>query len=160
MTYLLFLLIAPNLSFAKYGDRVAQLAEDYREHLDGDRLYGETFRDGTTNNGVLACARVVQIVLKKAGVPGFSSPLYSVSQIQQKTKGWKKVDYDDIQPGDIVFWRKAGQDETCSGGGDCHVGIAVGNGQSFDNNGIWRSPEISGISYRMRWRFMYARRMP
>lgn len=145
---------------AGYSDRVTQLAEDFKDNLSDGKLYGQSFRDATTNNGVLACARVVQIILKKAGVPGFSSSLYSVSQIQSKTRSWKKVEYDDLQPGDVIFWRKAGQDETCSGGGDCHVGIAVGNGQSFDNNGMWRSPEISGIAYRLRWRFMYGRRMP
>lgn len=160
MTYLLIFIILPSVSFARYGERVSQLAEDYKEYLEGDRLYGETFRDQTTNNGILACARVVQIILKKASVPGFQSPLYSVAQIQHKTKNWKTVQYDDLQPGDVVFWRKAGHDETCAGGGDCHVGIAVGNGQSFDNNGIWRTPEISGIAYRLRWRFMYGKRMP
>ncbi|TNF01672.1 MAG: hypothetical protein EP326_03905 [Deltaproteobacteria bacterium] len=142
-----------------YSNRVTQLAEDYRDNLSGDKLYGMTYRDGLTQNGRLACARVVQIVLKKAGVPGFGGALYSVAQIQGKTRGWKTVEYDDIEAGDIVFWKKAGHDDKCTGGGDCHVGIAVGNGQSFDNNGIWGRPEISRISYRMRWRFMYAKRM-
>ena len=142
-----------------YSNRVTQLAEDYRDNLSGDRLYGMTYRDGLTQNGRLACARVVQIVLKKAGVPGFGGALYSVAQIQGKTRGWKTVEYDDIEAGDIVFWKKAGHDDKCTGGGDCHVGIAVGNGQSFDNNGIRGKPEISRISYRMRWRFMYAKRM-
>lgn len=152
-------IISADAFAGRYSSRVTQMAEDYRDNLDGDRLYGMTYRNGLTQNGRLACARVVQIVLKKAGVPGFGGALYSVAQIQRKTRSWKKVNYDDIQPGDIVFWRKAGQDEVCSGGGDCHVGIAVGNGQSFDNNGIWGKPQISGIGYRMRWRFMYAKRM-
>lgn len=107
----------------------------------------------------MACARVVQIVLAEAGVPGFSRPLYSVRQIQAKTKRWKTVGYDNIEPDDIVFWKKVGQDDKCTGGGDCHVGIAVGNGQSFDNSGIWRRPEISRIGYRTMWRFWYAKRM-
>jgi len=152
-------LISADAFAGRYSNRVSSLAEDYRDNLDGDKLYGMTFRNGLTQNGRLACARVVQIVLKKAGVPGFGGALYGVRQIQNKTRSWKKVSYDEIQPGDIIFWRKAGQDETCSGGGDCHVGIAVGNGQSFDNNGIWGRPGISGIGYRMRWRFMYAKRM-
>jgi hypothetical protein len=160
LAFLSLILFGISSTFAgRYSNRVSQLAEDYREHLDGKRLYGEVFSDATTKNGVLACARVVQIVLKKAGVPGFSRSLYGVRQIQSRTKNWKTVKYEDIQPGDIVFWRKAGQDEICSGGGDCHVGIAVGNGQSFDNNGIWGKPEISGIGYRLRWRYMYAKRM-
>lgn len=157
----LILILGPIGAYAgNYSSRVTQLAEDYKDNLEGKKLYGEVFQDGLTKQGRLACARVVQIVLKKARVPGFSRPLYSVAQIQRKTKNWKKVSYDDIQPGDIVFWRKAGQDDVCSGGGDCHVGIAVGNGESFDNNGIWGSPEISGIGYRLRWRYMYAKRMP
>lgn len=161
LNYALILLgtLVINNAYASYGARVAQIAEDYRENLDGKKLYGETFRSSITKDGVLACARVVQIILKKSRVPGFSSALYSVSQIQRKTRSWKKVAYNDIKPGDIVFWRKASHDEICSGGGDCHVGIAVGNGESFDNNGIFKRPQISGISWRLRWRFMYARRM-
>lgn len=152
-------LTVPSGHAGRYSNRVSQLAEDYKDHLDGTKLYGETFRSSITQDGVLACARVVQIVLKKAKVPGFSRPLYSVRQIQNKTKNWKSVSYDEIEPGDIVFWRKAGQDELCTGGGDCHVGIAVGNGQSFDNNGLFKRPEISGIGWRLRWRFLGAKRM-
>ena len=105
MSLLLFVTI--DASAGRYSNRVTQLAEDYRENLDGKKLYGKTFSDATTKNGVLACARVVQIVLAKAGVPGFSRPLYAVHQIQSRTKRWKTVAYDDIEAGDIVFWRKA-----------------------------------------------------
>ena len=159
MAFVVLFLGTTDLKAGRYSNRVTQLAEDYRENLKGNKLYGKTYSDATTKNGVLACARVVQIVLAKAGVPGFSRPLYAVHQIQSRTRKWKTVSYDDIEPGDIVFWRKAGQDDKCSGGGDCHVGIAVGNGQSFDNNGIWGKPEISRIGYRLRWRFLYAKRM-
>lgn len=157
---LIFLIFISSNTFAgRYSTRVTQLAEDYHDHLDGKKLYGQTFRSSITKDGALACARVVQIVLRKAGVPGFSRPLYSVRQIQSKTRNWKSVSYDDIEAGDIVFWRKAGHDEKCTDGGDCHVGIAVGNGQSLDNNGIFKKPEISGIGWRMRWRFLGAKRM-
>lgn len=152
-------LIAPLSHAGRYSNRVTQLAEDYRENLNDKKLYGETFKSSITKDGVLACARVVQIILKKAKVPGFSRPLYSVRQIQNKTRKWKSVSYEDIEPGDIVFWRKAGEDSKCTGGGDCHVGIAVGNGQSFDNNGIFKRPEISRIGWRIRWRFLGAKRM-
>jgi hypothetical protein len=131
-------IISADAFAGRYSTRVTQMAEDYRDNLDGDRLYGMTYRNGLTQNGRLAYARVVQIVLM-AGVPGFGGALYSVAQRQRKTRSWKKVSYDDIQSGDIVFWRKVGQDEICSGGGDCHVGIAVGNGQSFDNDGLWEN---------------------
>ena len=159
--YLLILLgiLIMGTAQAGYGSKVGQLAGDYKEHLNGKKLYGETYRSPTTKDGVLACARVVQIVLKKARVPGFSRALYSVGQIQRKTRSWKKISYDEVGPGDLIFWRKAGHDEVCSGGGDCHVGIAVGNGQSFDNNGTLKRPSISGIGWRLRWRFMYAVRM-
>ena len=64
-----------------------------------------------TDNGRLACARVVQIILRKVDVPRFRRPLYAVSSIQSRTSGWKTVGYGGIQPGDIVFWRKAGHDD-------------------------------------------------
>ena len=155
----LILLSFCELNASSYAHRVSQLANDYSDFLNGSKLYGRTFKDGTTENGVLACARVVQIVLAKAGVPGFRRPIYSVWKMQQKTRGWKTVKYDEIEPGDIVFWRKAGEDSKCEGGGDCHVGIAVGNGQAFDNDGIFRRPFIRGIGWRLRWRFLYAKRM-
>ncbi len=59
------ILLAMMMNFAhagRYSNRVTQLAEDYRENLNGKKLYGETFRSSITQDGVLACARVVQIV--------------------------------------------------------------------------------------------------
>jgi hypothetical protein len=150
---------AHRYSSNQYGDRVSQLANDFNDYLDGNKLYGHIYASPVTENGRLACARVVQIILRKAGVPGFRRPLYGVSSIQYRTSGWKTVGYDDIKPGDIVFWRKAGHDEKCTGGGDCHVGIAVGNGQSLDTHSIWGTPTIQRIGWRLRWRFMYAKRM-
>ncbi|MCO4792423.1 MAG: hypothetical protein KC493_01830, partial [Bacteriovoracaceae bacterium] len=52
----------------RYSNRVAQRASDYKANLEGNKLYGMTYSSPVTDNGRLACARVVQIVLKKAGV--------------------------------------------------------------------------------------------
>ena len=152
-------LFAAQLAQAGYAQRIVEVAKNYRANLDGDRFYGERYSDATTANGRLACARVVQIVLKKARVPGFRRALYGVRQIEAKTRSWKKItNVREIKAGDVVFWRKAGQDERCSGGGDCHVGVAVSGTQSLDNDGLWGAPSISRIRWRLRWRFMYARR--
>lgn len=156
----LIIFFLPLSSYAgEYSNRVSRVASDYEENLTKTKLYGEVFRSEITKDGRLGCARVVQILLKEAEVPGFDRTLYAVRNIQKLTKDWRTVAYDDIAPGDIIFWKKRFSDNICSGGGDCHVGIAIGNDRTINNNGLWKHPINSRIKGRLMWEFMYAKRM-
>jgi hypothetical protein len=153
------LLLLTSTYAGEYTNRVLRATDNYKDNLSRKHLYGDRFRSKITKDGRLACARVVQILLKEAELPEFQKPLYAVRQIQEITKDWETIGYDDIELGDIIFWRKTFHDKKCSGGGDCHVGIATGQNRSLNNNGVWKKPITTFIKGRLTWRFMYAKRM-
>jgi len=141
------------------NDEVYKWAENYQSNLTEKTLYGEVFRNNITKDGRLACARVVQIILKQSGFKSFQEDTYLVSTIQKRTKNWKKLSIDQVQKGDLIFWRRILTNSVCDGGGDCHVGISVGDGYSLDNKGAKKRPTISKIK-RFGWKFLYAKRTP
>ncbi|GAB4017103.1 MAG: hypothetical protein Fur0010_17470 [Bdellovibrio sp.] len=148
-------------SFAQdLRERIVESAENFEANLDRTTLYGEVFRSPITRDGKLACARVVQILLKQAGLPDFQEPLYLVNQIQHFTKDWETISLDQVEAGDIIFWKRRFSNNTCKGGGDCHVGVAVNSVQSVDNKGKYKRPTISKINRRLGWKFLFAKRPP
>lgn len=154
------LMLSTSLFAQDLRERILAAAENYESNLEKFTLYGDVFRSSITKDGKLACARVVQILLKQSGHPDFQDPLYLVNQIQSLTKDWETVSIDKIEPGDVVFWKRRLSDNHCKGGGDCHVGIAVNGVQSVDNKGKHKRPTISKIDKRVGWKFLFAKRPP
>ena len=110
-------------------------------------LYGIRTNGPDTLNGRLACAKVVTIILKKAGIVDRHS--LGVRHVEAALKDWEKVENrKDLKPGDIVVWVnrfKGRRDRRCTGGGNCHVGILTENGY-FHNSPITNAPTFGGFS--------------
>jgi cell wall-associated NlpC family hydrolase len=110
-------------------------------------LYGTRTNGPDTRNGKLACAKVVTIILKQAGVVDRFS--LAVRNVEAALKEWSTVENPkDLKPGDIVVWVnrfKGRKDQRCTGGGNCHVGILTVNGY-FHNSPITNAPTFGGFS--------------
>lgn len=123
-------------------------------------LYGIRTNGPDTRNGDWACAKVVTIVLQKAGV--VDQIYLGVGEVEKALNPWKKItSKKDLQPGDVVFWVsrfKGRKDEKCTGGGNCHVGIVTEKGY-FHNSPITNAPTFGGPSL-WAFKFKYAARPP
>jgi hypothetical protein len=127
--------------------------ENYIEKNDEIILYGTRTNGADTKNGQWACAKVATIILKKAGAVDKIS--LGVRHVETALKDWKKIkNKNDLKPGDVVVWvnRFTGRDdERCTGGGNCHVGIVTDKGY-FHNSPLSDAPTFGGISL---WAFYF-----
>ena len=109
-------------------------------------LFGQRTNGPDTKHGKWACAKVVSIVLRQAGVD--IDVLLGVSGIERSLKPWRRVtSQDQLRPGDVVVWtnRFTGNDNgACTGKGTCHVGIFTTDGY-FHNNPLGDSPTFDGL---------------
>lgn len=88
-------------------------------------LYGVQTNGADTKKGKYACAKVVSVTLRKAGV---DIPItLGVAGIETKLKHWQHITKEEnLQPGDIIIWTsifKGNKNGACTGNGTCHVGI-------------------------------------
>ena len=126
-------------------------------------LYGQQTNGVDTHAGKFACAKVVSIVLRQAGL---SMPvLLGVAGIERTLHArhdWTRIEStDDLRPGDVVVWTrrwKGNPDGSCTGGGTCHVGIYTSEGY-FHNDPLGDSPIFGGIGL-LGFRFKVAFRPP
>ena len=122
-------------------------SENYIDKNDQIILYGTRINGADTKNGQWACAKVATIILKKAGAVKTIS--LGVRHVEAELKDWKKVkNKSDLKPGDVIVWvnRFTGRDdERCTGGGNCHVGIVTEKGY-FHNSPLSDAPTFGGIS--------------
>jgi hypothetical protein len=149
----------PPLVHAQTAERIHALAShalekgNYSQHDGVIKLYGIRTNGPDTRNGELACAKVVTIILQKAGV--VDRTLLGVRHVEAALDGWKKVESPKVlKPGDIVVWVnrfKGRKDQQCTGGGNCHVGILTENGY-FHNSPIINAPTFGGFSL---WAFKF-----
>jgi hypothetical protein len=127
--------------------------ENYIKRNDETFLYGIKTNGADTKNGQWACAKVATIILKKAGVVNRIS--LGVRHVETALTGWNKIkNKKDLKPGDVVVWlnRFTGRDdEKCTGGGNCHVGIVTDKGY-FHNSPLSGAPTYGGISL---WAFYF-----
>lgn len=151
---------------AGLAERINQTAiEALNGNLQADRekviLYGVRTDGPDTNYGKWACAKVVSVVLKKAGVP--IKIVTGVASVESALRGWQRIeDERDVQPGDVVVWThrfKGNRDGRCTGGGTCHVGIATTSGY-FHNNPLGRKPIFGGTGLWALYTFKVAFRPP
>jgi hypothetical protein len=142
----------------------AALATRRGPHLvrQGDRvlLYGQQTNGPDTRAGKWACAKVVSIVLRRAGV---QMPVrLGVAGVERQLRGWQRLDdSDDLKPGDVVVWTrrwKGNPDRSCTGGGTCHVGIYTSDGY-FHNDPLGDTPIFGGIGL-LGFKFKVAFRPP
>jgi hypothetical protein len=128
----------------------AALATRNKRNLrdEGDKviLYGQQTNGPDTRNGKWACAKVVSIVLKQAGVP--MKVERGVSGVERSLKGWRRITAkSELAPGDVVVWTslfKGNANRACTGGGTCHVGIYTSDGY-FHNDPLGHRPTFGGI---------------
>ncbi|MBU1012612.1 MAG: hypothetical protein KKG99_06380 [Bacteroidetes bacterium] len=110
-------------------------------------MYGIKTNGADTKNGQWACAKVATIILKEVGVVDKIS--LSIRHVEAALKDWEKIkNKKDLNPGDVVIWinRFTGRDdEKCTGGGNCHLGIVTDNGY-FHNSPLSCAPTFGGIS--------------
>lgn len=112
-------------------------------------LYGVRTDGDDTNGGKWACAKVVTVVLRKAGAD--VKVVTGVASVESALRRWKKITSErDVLPGDVVVWtsRLKGDGRTCTGSGTCHVGIKTTSGY-FHNNPLGRSPTFGGAGLWM-----------
>lgn len=121
--------------------------KNYSEKGGVVKLYGTRTNGPDTDNGRLACAKVVTIVLKKTGA--IDKIRLGVRHVEADLKKWNKINREqDLKPGDVVVWmplfaKKDGY--RCTGGGDCHVGIVTNKGY-FHNNPLTNKPTFGGVA--------------
>ncbi len=127
--------------------------ENYVEKNGKIILYGTRTNGVDTKNGQWACAKVATIILKKAGAVNKIS--LGVRHVETALKNWKRIkNKEDLKPGDVIIWvnRFTGRDdERCTGGGNCHVGIVTDKGY-FHNSPLSDAPTFGGISL---WAFYF-----
>lgn len=108
--------------------------------------------------GLLSCAYTVSAILHAACYP--IGHLAAVSQVASALSQWTKIsDIDDLRPGDVVFWRPRQGWWHCPSDAHWHVGIAIGNGRTMDNDWWSGKPEAHSV-HRLCVEFAYARRAP
>ncbi|VWC81379.1 hypothetical protein BLA50215_01267 [Burkholderia lata] len=108
--------------------------------------------------GLLSCAYTVSAIFRAACHP--IGNLASVSAVDAALSRWPKVTkIEDLQPGDVVFWRPRRTGILRCPNTHWHVGIAVGNGRTVDNDWWSGKPEKHSVS-RLCLTFAYARRLP
>ncbi|MBT8338965.1 MAG: hypothetical protein HKP58_13710 [Desulfatitalea sp.] len=121
--------------------------DNYKETNGIVELYGIRTNGPDTKGGQLACAKVVTIILLKAGV--VKEVFLGVGHVEKVLKNWEKVkNKKKLKQGDIVIWVnrfKGRTDNRCTGGGNCHVGIVTEKGY-FHNSPISNAPTFGGIS--------------
>lgn len=117
------------------------------------KIYGVRTNGPDTKNGAWACAKVVTIVLREAGV--LSEISLGVRHVENALRHWRKIENErDLKPGDIVVWVNSfmgREDKKCTGGGNCHVGIVTGKGY-FHNSPLSNTPTFDGFSL---WAFKF-----
>ena len=153
---ILFLATTANSQTAKSINELASHALDKKNYVEKNGaidLYGIRTNGPDTKNGELACAKVVTIILLKAGVVDEIS--LGVRHVESALKNWKHIeDKKDLKNGDVIVWVnrfKGRKDKKCTGGGNCHVGIVTEKGY-FHNSPISDSPTFGGISL---WAFKF-----
>ena len=117
---------------------------DGKMHVYGTRTWTSATGKTVTIGGIKrfypgwnSCARVVSAILKHAG---WRTSIYNrVRSVESnlKSRGFRKVSYDDTKPGDIVVWAKEG--------GLNHIGIYTGWGINMEGPG-WTTVDNWSIS--------------
>lgn len=124
-------------------------------------LYGVQTNTADTLHGKYACAKVVSVTLRQAGV---KIPVtLAVAGIETHLKHWQRIRHaEQLKPGDVVVWIsrfKGHPHGACTGGGSCHVGIVSDRG-FFHNNPLGNRPIFNGIGLSLGYRFKAAYRPP
>ncbi|WP_157376161.1 hypothetical protein [Burkholderia ubonensis] len=110
--------------------------------------------------GLLSCAYTVSAILREAGHPIGNRA--SVSAVDSALSAWPKIrKTEDLKPGDVVFWKPR---TSVALGLKCpsdhwHVGVAIGDGKTVDND-WWSGKPVTGSIDRLCVAFAYARRAP
>lgn len=153
LTLIVTLLFWDSLSYGQTAERIHALATNalnkgnYTQRAGVVTLYGIRTNGPDTKNGKLACAKVVTIILQKAGI--VDRHALGVRHVESALKDWRKIESPkDLKPGDVVVWLnrfKGRKDQQCTGGGNCHVGILTKNGY-FHNSPITNAPTFGGFS--------------
>lgn len=151
--HVLFILFLTSNAHSQTAELINELAStglnkaNYKEENGKITLYGIVTNGPDTKNGELACAKVVTIILLKAGVVEKVS--VGVRHVESALKNWKPINNKaDLKPGDIIIWTsrfRGRKDKKCTGGGDCHVGVVTEKGY-FHNSPIFNAPTYGGIS--------------
>lgn len=117
------------------------------------KIYGVRTNGPDTKNGAWACAKVVTIVLREAGV--LNEVSLSVRHVEAALSHWSKIEKEsDLKQGDVIVWVNSftgREDKKCTGGGNCHVGIVTERGY-FHNSPISNTPTFDGLSL---WAFKF-----
>lgn len=108
--------------------------------------------------GLLSCAYTVSAIFRAACHP--IGNLASVSAVDAALSRWPKVTaIEELKPGDVVFWRPRRTGILRCRTTHWHVGIAVRDGRTVDNDWWSGKPEEHSVS-RLCSVFAYARRAP
>lgn len=106
--------------------------------------------------GLLSCAYTVSAIFRAACHP--IGNLASVSAVDAALSRWPKVTkIEDLRPGDVVFWRPRHSGLVRCPNTHWHVGIAIGDGRTVDNDWWSGRPEEHSV-HRLCSTFAYARR--
>lgn len=108
--------------------------------------------------GLLSCAYTVSAIFRAACHP--IGNLASVSAVDAALSRWPKIaKIDELKPGDVVFWRPRRMGLVRCFNTHWHVGIAISDGSTIDNDWWSGKPEEHAVN-RFCSTFAYARRAP
>jgi hypothetical protein len=165
-------LCSPAQAANTLAERIHEVSINGRKHITKYRdakgnkiyqLYGKDIGDAQTKYGKLSCARVVSILLQEAGAGiGWYDGVGAMERAF-KRRGWKEVGFADLDHGDIIVWNSRfypSSTGACTGNGDCHIGVYVGWGLAYDNDGKFGYPIMYpvrriGVKFKTAYRPQY-----
>lgn len=119
------------------NSRIARAAERNA----GTMPWMDTKYTPQVQNGRLAGAAAVSMVLQDLGYKYADSANVGKLSSQLEKQGWTKIPLDQAQPGDIIYGGRVGKDWR-AGGGNAHIGIVGQDGKVWHNvssTGNWQA---------------------
>ncbi len=123
-------------------DELAQINADLPEGELGGAIVKAAVSKVGTKYSTLDCSQLTQYAYKSVGI---NLPRTSEAQAEYCVEKNVVVSKDQLQPGDMIFWRKSG----CHCGRKLevhHTGIYIGNGRIVDS-----TPSHGGVAIQKLW---------
>ncbi len=116
---------------------------EYIESKIGSKEYRNLIVSGVDylKGGQLSCAIFVSSVLKHFNLIDDPHAIVKITFYNMRLFGWKKVELEDIETGDVIIWEK-------NKSGHYHIGFYIGNDVAISNCWKERMPIEHDFKFR------------